>query len=247
MQLACNERAGILSSQIEQIETLAVRRLAGEPVARILGFKEFYGREFVLNEATLVPRPETEMLVDRSIELLRGQEDPTLLEMGVGTGCIGISILAELDDVGMVGTDISAQALEMAKTNALTHGVNARIFWAQGSWFDAVLEQEKYDLIVSNPPYIVSRVMEELQVEVRNFDPTLALDGGRDGLSAYGHIIGGAKDRLKPSGTVLLEIGFDQGKSVFALCEDAGFERIELREDINGHPRMVEATNGAQD
>ncbi len=245
VQLACNEHAGVLSSQVEHIETLAVRRMVGEPVARILGFKEFYGLEFALNEATLVPRPETEMLVDRGIQILRGQEKPTLLELGVGTGCIGISILVALTYVHLVGTDISAQALEMAKANAQTYGVNARIIWGKGSWFEAVSEHEKFDLIVSNPPYIVSRAMGGLQVDVRDFDPELALDGGKDGLTAYVQIISGAKAKLKPGGVLLLEIGFDQAESVFELCKDAGFDRVELRKDTNGLARMIEASNEA--
>lgn len=244
VQLVCNERAGVLSSQVKRIETFAIRRLAGEPVARILGFKEFYGLAFVLNEATLVPRPETEMLVDRSIEILRGQEVPVLLELGVGTGCIGISVLAELDKVHMIGTDISSQALEMARTNARTHGVHERIIWASGSWFEAVPDMEEYDLIVSNPPYIASRVVGELQVDVRDFDPKLALDGGENGLGAYVQIVDGAKGRLKVGGSVLLEIGFDQGESVFDLLEDAGFEQVRLRNDVNGLPRMIEARKG---
>lgn len=241
VQLVCNEKAGVLSSQLQEVEALALRRLAGEPVARILGFKEFYGLAFELNEATLVPRPETEMLVARGIEILDALAQPQFLELGVGSGCIAISMLAHLKTAKALGVDVSEIALTAAKENALRHGIAAQIELKRGSWFEPLIKGQKFDLIVSNPPYIATNIIAGLQKDVRNFDPPVALDGGEDGLVAYTEIISDAREWLKPGGVILLEIGFDQGLSVSALCRRAGFSEVKLSKDLAGQPRMIEA------
>lgn len=242
VQLVCSEHDFVSRDDLVKIDVLLSRRLAHEPVARILGIKEFYGLVFALNEATLVPRPETEMLVEAAIEFLDTVENPEFLELGVGTGCIAISILRYVSQAQAVGTDLSEEALACANNNAQTHGVAARIELLYGSWFEPVGAGKKYDLIVSNPPYIKAQVIGNLGKNVRKYDPDLALNGGKDGLNAYREIVGNAKKFLRENGKLLFEIGFDQGNAVIALCRDAGFAHVELTRDLAGQARMISAS-----
>ncbi|MCF6326973.1 MAG: peptide chain release factor N(5)-glutamine methyltransferase [Devosiaceae bacterium] len=241
LQLALDEQRSIAQDDLEKIEGLALRRLKNEPVARILGSKEFYGLEFLLNEATLVPRPETELLVDLGIDFLAGKTAAKILELGVGSGCIIISLVKNIRGAKAYGVDISAKALAAATSNAKAHGVDERITWACGSWFEPLAREEKFDLIVSNPPYIDTKTISTLAPEVREFDPIDALDGGESGLEAYEKIIRKAKGRLLNNGKLLLEIGFDQSKTVAKLCQRAGFGDVKVHLDMAKKPRVIEA------
>lgn len=221
------------------------RRIIGESVARIVGEREFYGLAFSLNGATLEPRPDTELLVDLAIKAL--PQGGSLVDMGTGTGCIPISVLANRPDATGLATDINPLALQMARHNAERHNVRARLRFAEGSWFEAVGD-ERFDLILSNPPYIASNVIETLSSEVREFDPMLALDGGPDGLGPYRIIAREAADHLLPGGQVLVEIGYDQADAVSALFRNAGFAEVHVHKDLAGLDRVVvahhfEATN----
>ena len=237
--LLAGERDGAPAEALAKLEALAVRRLAGEPVARILGHKEFYGLDFVLNDATLVPRPETEMLVDLSLVALEGLEAPLVLDLGTGSGCVAIAILVHAPKARAVATDLSDEALAAARENARRHGVIDRIAFRAGSWCVPLKVDEQFDVIVSNPPYVESEIIEQLQPDVRDFDPLLALDGGADGLFAYRSIAEQALDRLKPDGTLLLEVGSEQGLEVGALFSNAGFASIDIRKDLAGLDRVV--------
>ncbi len=241
LQLIVEEKRPVGQDDLEKIEFLALRRLKNEPVARILGFKEFYGLEFLLNEATLVPRPETELLVDLGIKFLAKNPAAKILELGVGSGCIIISLLKNVKEAKAFGVDISAKALEAAIGNAKVHGIDKRIKLICGSWFEPLARDKKFDLIISNPPYIDTKTISTLAPDVREYDPMDALDGGKSGLAAYEQIIGGAKARLMQRGILLLEIGFDQSKTVFALCQRAGFVDVKLHLDLAGQPRVIEA------
>lgn len=227
--------------QLKALETLAARRLKGEPVSRIVGEKDFWGLSFRLNDATLVPRPETEMLVQRGLEIVGPLDHPRILDLGTGTGCIPIAMLTEFSDMSAVAVDLSRDALDMARFNATRHGVSDRFETRQGSWFDPVAPGERFDLIVSNPPYIESAVIETLMVEVREHDPRLALDGGPDGLRPYRAIAREAAAHLRREGVVLLEIGTGQGSDVTDIFAEMGFKSIELEYDLAGHERMVVA------
>ncbi len=238
LQLAINERQKVSAKEQTSLEALAQRRLSGEPVARIVGVKEFYGLEFGLNEATLVPRPETEMLVDVGLEILGNQKESSVLDLGTGSGCILISLLMNLSGSRGVGIDLSERALEQAAQNGIHHGVGSRVEWRAGSWF-LPLGNERFDLIVSNPPYIVSGEISGLQTEVREFDPVRGLDGGDDGLDAYRTIIVDAAQHLRPCGTLLLEIGYDQEEAVTRLCLENGFEMPSVIQDLSGHSRAI--------
>lgn len=238
-QLIASEAAPVGDADIAAYEALVARRLAREPVARIVGRQEFYGLDFSLNEATLIPRPETEMLVDFGIARLKGRQGATILDLGTGTGCIVLSLLANLPDAKGVGVDLSARALVQARENAVVLGLDNRFAALEGSWFAPV--EGRFDLIVANPPYIASDTVKELAPEVALYDPGLALDGGQDGLEPYRAIAAGAADHLDPGGVLAVEIGFDQGARVLRLLEDAGLSGVGVEKDLAGHDRMVVA------
>lgn len=221
------------------IAQCAERRLSGEPVDHILGYREFYGHRFKVTKDVLSPRPETELLVDSALEILESKSEARILDLGTGSGAIMTSILTAAHQAQAVAVDISAAALSVAKENAKTHAVDDRVVFLEGSWFKTV--QGRFDIILSNPPYITNAAMEELSIEVSGFDPDLALRGGQDGLIAYRAIISEAPDYLKPGGILLLEIGFDQGHSVSELLEGPHFSAISVVKDLAGHDRMIKA------
>lgn len=239
LQLATRERELVSTLLASEVAALMQRRLTGESVARIIGHKEFYGLEFGLNEATLEPRPDTELLVDLALKAL--PKGGRFVDLGTGSGCIPIAVLANRRDASGVATDINPRALEIARRNAERNGVSDRLLFSQGDWFEAMGSEDRFDLVVSNPPYISSEVVETLEPEVREFDPRLALDGGLDGLGPYRIIAAEAANWLRPGGKVLVEIGYDQGAAVSALFAEAGFGRISVEKDLAGLDRVVSA------
>ncbi|WP_236899908.1 peptide chain release factor N(5)-glutamine methyltransferase [Devosia sp. SL43] len=241
LELAIRENEPVDEAHAADIAELVRRRMTGESVARIIGVREFYGLAFTLNSATLEPRPETELLVDMALGALPA--GGRLLDLGTGTGCIPIAVLANQPDAMAVAVDLSALALAAARENAQRHGVGERISFLEGSWFEPLSPdgRERFDLIVSNPPYITSAVVETLASEVKDFDPRLALDGGPDGLAPHRIIAAEAAAWLKPNGRVLVEIGYDQGASVSALFLEAGFDDVAVHRDLNGLDRVVSA------
>ncbi|WP_374625051.1 peptide chain release factor N(5)-glutamine methyltransferase [Devosia sp.] len=244
LELVNREREPAQPEPLKTLEALAERRLRGEPVERILGEKEFWGLAFRLNEATLVPRPETEMLVERGLEEIGGLDAPRILDLGTGTGCIPIALLSEFSDMQAVAIDLSERALEAARDNARRHHVDRRITFRRGSWFDPLDAGQRFELITSNPPYVESGTIATLMREVRDHDPLLALDGGPDGLAAYRAIASEAPLFLQPEGVLLFEIGAGQGVAVSDILVDAGFVDIAVECDLAGHERMVVARRG---
>ncbi len=241
--MVTREQEPVNEADAHRVAALLQRRMTGESVARIIGEREFYGLPFRLNAATLEPRPETELLVERAIATLPPHGH--LLDLGTGTGCVPIAVLANRADPTALATDLSPHALEAARENAERSGVAQRLDLLQGSWFEPLKpgkgtdERAGFNLIVSNPPYIASAVVETLMPEVRDFDPRLALDGGPDGLAPYRVIAAQTPAYLKPGGSVLVEIGFDQGAAVTALFLAAGFAEISVYQDLNGLDRVV--------
>ncbi|MEW5964122.1 MAG: peptide chain release factor N(5)-glutamine methyltransferase [Pseudomonadota bacterium] len=226
------------------IEAAAVRRLAREPVSRILGRRGFYGRDFAISPATLDPRPDTETLVSASLELVaeRGwREQPIrILDVGTGSGAILVTLLAELPHAVGLGTDISVAALEVAADNARRHGVGDRAAWQTCRSLDGVTQQ--FDLLVANPPYIATDEIAGLEPEVRAFDPLGALDGGSDGLDVYREIAAGLI-RVVPDGWVVVEVGAGQAAAVGEiLARDVGSAAggpVRSWCDLSGHERCV--------
>lgn len=223
----------------QRLDQLGARRLAGEPVARILGEKEFWGLAFQLNSATLVPRPETEALVELGIAELSSHEAPRFLDLGTGSGCIPIALLTELPQANAVAVDLDPQAIAAAGINARRHKVAERLSLRQGSWFSPIERGEVFDLVLSNPPYIESADILELDREVRDHDPILALDGGTDGLDAYRVIVREVPSVLVSGGMLALEIGSRQGRAVLDLMERRGFSEVAVARDLAGLDRVV--------
>lgn len=239
LELVNREREEAPAEALETLREMAERRLKGEPVDRIVGEKEFFGLSFLLNDATLVPRPETELLVVRTLALLEGRHHKSILDLGTGTGCIAISVLSESPSTTAVVVDASGEALSIAAANAKRHKVGKRFDARQGSWFDPLQVGERFDVIVSNPPYIATETIGTLATEVKDHDPRLALDGGADGLDAYRAILAEAPMWLKSDGWLVVEIGADQGPSVKAMFQGAGFEDVVIEKDLAGLDRVV--------
>lgn len=224
------------------------RRAAGEPVGRILGTASFYGLDFALGPDTLEPRPDTEVLVEVALGAVRAGRLPgvepdgdglRLLDIGTGTGAVAVTLIVKLPKATGLATDLVPGAVEIARANAVRHGVAGRLEFATGSYFEPVAG--RFGLIVSNPPYIASAVIGGLDREVRLHDPRLALDGGADGLDAYRVIAAGAGRHLPPGGMLAVEIGYDQSEAVCRLLAGAGFEDSEVHRDLGGRDRVVSA------
>jgi release factor glutamine methyltransferase len=225
-----------------RLENLARRRLAGEPVARLLGVKEFWGLPLQLSQATLVPRPDTEAVVEFALEISRNQagQNPRLriVDIGTGSGAILLALLSEWPDATGIGTDINPAALQTAKDNAARLGLAPRTAFVACNYATAL--SGVFDLIVSNPPYIRSADISHLAREVREFDPLLALDGGADGLDAYRSLIPQAIRLLAPGGSLVVETGYDQSASVAELMSAAGLTSAgPPKSDLAGIPRAV--------
>jgi release factor glutamine methyltransferase len=235
---------------VAALDALLGRRLAGEPVSRILGRREFLGREFLVTPAVLDPRADTEILVEAALEGLGllGREDRggagdflKVLDVGTGSGAIVISLLAEHPGLFAVATDISEAALAVAMRNACRHEVAGRLHLLRRSWLRGV--SGAFDLVVSNPPYVRSADLATLPEEVRLHDPLPALDGGRDGLAAYRELAAGVGDVLRPGGLVMVECGHDQAKDATAIFRAAGLVPHPAlptpRRDLAGRERVI--------
>lgn len=238
LELANRERESVSSEALRRLQGFAERRLRGEPVARIVGSKAFWGLDFALNDATLVPRPETELLVERGRDLL-GSRRRQFLDLGTGSGCIAVSLLVECPGATGIAIDLDPAAIRAAAANAERHGVAGRLQLLAGSWFDPLAADALFDLIVSNPPYIESDAIAGLAAEVKDHDPRRALDGGTDGLDAYRTILDGAPRRLRSGGALVVEIGAAQGPAVTGLFAAAGLRDIVVEKDLAGLDRMV--------
>jgi release factor glutamine methyltransferase len=230
----------ITQGEAARLENFTQRRLAGEPVARILGVKEFWGLPLQLSPATLVPRPDTETLVELALETRRNESSaqPRILDIGTGSGAILLALLSELPGATAVGTDISPMALYTARDNANRLGLAPRTAFIACNYAAAL--SGAFDLIVSNPPYIPSADIAGLDREVREYDPPGALDGGADGLDAYRAIVPEAARLLAPGGTLILEAGSGQSGAIAELMSVSGLtSQRPPKADLAGIPRAV--------
>jgi len=245
--LAAAATQPLAASVTASIAGLAARRLAGEPVARIVGAKEFWGLSFIVTPAVLVPRPETETVVELALALIDRQGKRTralrIADLGTGSGAILLALLSELPDASGIGTDIDLQALAVARRNAETLGLAARVGFLRGDYGSAL--QGPFDLIVSNPPYVARRDIEGLAPEVRDHDPPHALDGGTDGLAAYRAIASDAPRLLGPGGRLVVEIGAGQERHVERTLIQGGLAIDAVRHDLLGLARAIAATRPA--
>jgi release factor glutamine methyltransferase len=233
----------------EEFQQLLDRRAAREPLAYITGHKEFWSLDFIVTPAVLIPRPETELLVELALdcarELLR-REPIKILDIGTGSGAIAVSLAKHLPESTIWAVDVSTAALGIAEANAKRHGVDKRVEFLCGDLFDALDEAEaKFDVIVSNPPYIRHAELSGLAPEIRDWEPLTALDGGADGLGYYRSIIRAAPGHLNDDGRMMLEIGSDMAEPVIALIALAGcFAPANVHRDYAGHDRVVAAVTG---
>lgn len=217
----------------ERYDQLISLRAVRVPVSHLLGEREFYGRRYKVSRDVLDPRPETETLIEAAL----GRPFLRVLDLGTGSGCILVTLLAERGDATGMGVDVSEAACLQASANAVMHGVHPRADIRQSDWFERV--EGRYDLIVSNPPYIALAEMEGLSREVREHEPELALTDGGDGLNAYRRISAGAKEFLVPGGRLLVEIGPTQAAAVSELFLRAGLDGIRVVADLDGRDRVV--------
>jgi release factor glutamine methyltransferase len=216
------------------------RRERGEPIQYIIGETEFYGLPLRVTPDVLIPRPETEYLVEKAVELLPLFSNPRVVDVGTGSGAIAIAVAHEWPGAFLTATDVSASALKLARSNAERTGFANRIRFLQGDLL-APVSGEFFDIIVSNPPYVPEADRPTLSVEVRDHEPALALFAGNDGLDIYQRLIPAAFAALAPGGYLALEIGFGQSDAVRILLVISGFTRISVASDLQGIPRVVTA------
>lgn len=234
-----DSRTPIDAATRARLDDYAARHLQGEPIWRILGEREFWSLPFTLSPATLEPRPDSETIVEAALaELGQRKLGPlAILDLGTGTGCLLISILSECPMARGLGIDISEEACATAAGNAGRNAVGDRAVFRVGNWLDGV--SERFDLVVSNPPYIPAGEIDGLAIGVRNYDPLRALDGGPDGLDPYRLLASTLRPVLAPGGLVVFEIGAGQEVDVVAIMAAEGFVHRGSRRDLGGHPRAL--------
>lgn len=234
VQLITQGDRALTPDEASRLHELVARRLRGEPIAYIVGRREFFGLDFQVGPAVLIPRPDTELIVELSLERLP-QNAPRLLDMGTGSGAIAVAVAHTRPDADVTALDVSPDALAVAQANAAANG--ARVRFLESSWFDALAAGETFDVIASNPPYIAAGDEHLAQGDLR-FEPVGALTDHADGLSALRIIIAGSPRHLVPGGWLLLEHGYDQAAAVRTLLADAGFTDVQSWRDLAGIERV---------
>jgi release factor glutamine methyltransferase len=247
MHLMHRDRAFLIAHQNEILTAegavsyyaLIERRMAGEPIQYITGEAEFFGSPFTVTRDVLIPRPETEHLVEKALSLAANFEKPRVVDVGTGSGAIAVALAHKLPDAQITAIDISAAALAIARGNAELNGVTERVRFLEGDLLAPVAEEE-FEIVVSNPPYVAESDRKSLSVEVRDYEPAVALFAGR-GLDIYRRLIPGARDRLVAGGYLALEIGFGQNTAIARMLAKGGFGEVELIGDLQGIPRVASA------
>jgi release factor glutamine methyltransferase len=226
----------------ERVESVVSRRVSHEPFAYISGEREFWSLPFRVSRATLIPRPDTETVVETALDYLHSRRisSPRILDLGCGSGCILLALLSELPEATGIGVDIGADACRVAEGNAATLGLAGRALFRVGNWVDGI--RDSFDLIVSNPPYIPDGDIPKLEPDVALFEPRAALSGGPDGLNAYRALVKVAPPHLTENGALVFEVGADQSNAVADLLRGAGLDIVSVRADLGGIPRCVMAT-----
>jgi release factor glutamine methyltransferase len=229
------------TERLETFRSFVQRRALGEPQQYITGYQDFFGLTFKVTPDVLIPRPETELLVEAALGFISADSssETVICDVGTGSGCIPITILHSRLRARAVAIDISEAAIEVAQANASRYQMLDRISFVVSDCFDRLDHHEKFDLIVSNPPYVSAAALGGLQREVRNHEPVLALSPGGDGLSVIRRLIGASPLFLKDRGFLLFEIGFDQGESVRELIDPRLWQVVEIKPDLQGIPRIV--------
>jgi release factor glutamine methyltransferase len=231
-----NEKA--TSVFLLQYEPLVARRERREPVSYILGTREFWGLPFEVGPDVLIPRPETEFIVEETLELTGRDSHPVIVDVGTGSGCIAVSLAREIPGARIIATDVSKYALAVARRNAIRHEVADRITFVETSFLDGI--EDTVDVIVSNPPYVPAVAQPALTPEVRDYEPAVAVFGGADGLDGLRSVVQGAAKRLRPGGWLVMEFGCGQDDCVTDLVSGiSGIDVVKIRHDLQDIPRTV--------
>jgi release factor glutamine methyltransferase len=232
--------------ELAAYRALHQRRRAGEPVAYLRGFREFYGRRFRVDRRVLVPRPETEFLVEVGLERTRALSlSARVLDLCTGSGCVAVTLACERPTTQVLGADLSEDALAVARDNALRLGAAHNTAFVRSDLFAALQPSARFDLITANPPYIADAEIPTLPVDVRDFEPRMALVAGPDGLAILRRLVAEAPRFLEPGGVLAVELGAGQAPAVSELFAGAGFTEVERRRDYAGHERVVSGIRGA--
>lgn len=244
MQLYLNFERKLSQTELDSFRELIKRRSQREPLQHIVGSTSFCGLELAVNRDVLIPRPETELLAEQGWNFLKQLSAPssrpsTALDLGTGSGCLAIALAVHCPEAKIFATDISPEALDLARQNAARHNVLERLEFLLGDAFTAFTSPEAFDLIISNPPYIPSSEIPSLQVEVRDYDPRQALDGGPDGLVFYRRIAAETARFLQPGGKIMLEFGDGQAPSIREIFESQKWIVEAIIEDYNQRPRII--------
>ncbi len=226
--------------ELARYRALVERRAAGEPTQYVVGEREFFGRPFFVDRRVLIPRPETELVVEECLRAMEPGKAVRVLDLCTGSGCIAVTLAAERPEAAVTAVDISPDALEVARRNAERHGVMARIDLRQGDLYEPVGDRA-FDVVCANPPYVATASVASLQREIREHEPNVALDGGSDGLDFLRRIVAGAPAHLSPGGLLAVEIAEGQGPEVVALASAAGLSGAVVHRDYAGHDRVVTA------
>lgn len=225
--------------ELSEIRALVQRRRRREPVAYILGQRDFYGRTFEVSPAVLIPRPDTETLVECALQHLDADAEARVLDVGTGSGILAVSIALQRPQAHVEATDRSGEALEVARRNAERHGVEPRVSLHAGDLYEAVAADAQYALIVSNPPYIPEQEFDALAPEITDHEPRQALAAGPDGMAVHARIVAGAPAHLVSGGWLLLEVGEGQAQAVAGRMREAGLDPVEVHRDLAGTERVV--------
>jgi release factor glutamine methyltransferase len=229
----------LTENQEQTFQECLARRGGGEPFQHIAGHQEFFKLDFEVSRDVLIPRPETEILVEAALGILKDEDAPQIADIGTGSGCIAISLLHEVSNARAVAVDISCNALHVARRNAVRHGVVERLNLVKADGFSAFRHQPDFSLIVSNPPYIAENEVSDLQREVRDHEPLSALVSGADGLSHIRALVQDSPSVLRPGGFLVFEIGFGQKDAVEKLIDVKVWRFVEVKNDLQNIPRTV--------
>jgi release factor glutamine methyltransferase len=226
---------------LSKFRAMVNRRATGEPLQYITGHQEFFGLDFEVTPDVLIPRPETELIVEETIRIVQQEKiaRPVIVDIGAGSGCIAVALARELGDARVVASDISETALRVARRNAARYGLEDRIGFVVSDLLDAFVEEEFADFILSNPPYVSEEEMPSLQREVRDWEPRLALSDSNDGLSLYRRLLKDAPLHLKPEGHLICEMGYRQSERISAMVNHQIWDGVSLLDDLQGIPRTI--------
>jgi len=226
---------------LSKFRTMVSRRAAGEPLQYITGHQEFFGLDFEVTPDVLIPRPETELMVEETIRLVQQNRiaRPRIIDVGAGSGCIAVTLARELGDARVIASDISLPALRVARHNAARHGLEDRVGLVASDLLDAFAEENFADFILSNPPYVSDEEMPALQREVRDWEPRTALTDSNDGLSFYRRLLKNASSRLKPGGHLICEMGYTQSERISTMVDHKVWAEARMIDDLQGIPRTI--------